>query len=50
MTDQESNTTQPEVSENGIWINPVTGREMGAYLDDLIRDMKAKQEAEKNQK
>ena len=30
---------------NGVWINPHTGREMGATLDDLIRDMKAKQKA-----
>ena len=43
MKDQESNTTQPEVSENGIWINPLTGRELGATLDDLIEEMKKNQ-------
>jgi hypothetical protein len=43
MKDQESNTTQPEVSENGIWINPFTGRELGATLDDLIEEIKENQ-------
>jgi hypothetical protein len=43
MTDQESNNTLPEVSENGVWINPATGREMGATLDDLIEDMRERQ-------
>ena len=42
MKDKEITT------ESNVWINPYTGREMGATLDDLIRDIKAKQEAEKN--
>lgn len=31
----------------GIWINPYTGREMGATLDDIIRELKEKKEKEK---
>jgi len=41
MKDKESNTA------NQVWINPYTGREMGATLDDLIRELKEKQEKEK---
>lgn len=43
---KDQNTT----TESNVWINPYTGREMGATLDDIIRDIKAKQEAEKKVK
>lgn len=38
MENQETTTQETE-----IWINPITGREMGATLDDIIRDLKEKQ-------
>lgn len=40
-------TTAPTVTAQGVWINPYTGREMGATLDDLIKAMKEKQSKEK---
>lgn len=27
-------------TQDGIWINPLTGRELGATLDDLIEELK----------
>ncbi|MDB4314521.1 hypothetical protein N9955_00680 [bacterium] len=39
MTEREQTTT-----EEGIWINPFTGRELGATLQDIIDDAKKDQE------
>ena len=44
MTEREQITTQtPDTTPEGIWINPLTGRELGATLDDLIKEMQEKQ-------
>ena len=45
MTEENNttNTIQPDTTPEGIWINPHTGRELGATLDDIIRDLKEKQ-------
>jgi hypothetical protein len=36
LTNEQNIPTTPE----GIWINPATGRELGATLDDLIENLK----------
>lgn len=36
----DNTTSSIATTQDGIWINPLTGRELGATLDDLIEELK----------